>query len=221
MSWLKSSIGKKIVMSVSGILLVGFIVSHLAGSLLIFLGPDAINAYAKKLSDLGPGLWIIRIGLILVVVVHIITSIQISVENRRARPVRYAQVHHQESTLSGRTMMLSGLMLLAFIIYHLLHFTFQSVHPEVAHLVDSAGRHDVYTMVVESFRQPLISGVYIVAMVFLGMHLSHGIGSVFQTLGINQDGKDSRYIRVGRIVGLALALGYIAIPVSILFGVFG
>lgn len=221
MSWLRSSIGKKIVMSVSGILLIGFIVSHLVGNLLIFLGPEAINTYAKKLLDLGPGLWVMRIGLIAVVIVHIVTSIQISADNRRARPVRYAQVHHQESTLSGRTMMLSGLMLLAFIVYHLLHFTFQIVHPEVAHLVDAAGRHDVYTMVVESFRQPLITGVYVIAMVLLGMHLSHGIGSAFQTLGINTDGKDSKYIFVGRIVGLALALGYIAIPVSIFFGIIG
>jgi len=221
MSWLRSSIGKKFLMSVSGILLIGFIAGHLAGNLLIFLGPDAINAYAKKLEGLGPGLWAFRAALILAAAVHIVTSIQISIENRVARPRRYEQVRYQAATLSGRTMVFSGLMLLAFIIYHLLHFTFRTAHPELAHLVDAAGRHDVYTMVVESFRRPWISGAYGVAMLLLGLHLSHAVGSSFQTLGINPEGRSSRYILGGRIAAIVLTAGYLSIPVSVFLGLVG
>ncbi len=218
LSWLRSSIGKKSMMAVSGLLLIGFVIMHLLGNLLIYGGPDVLNTYAEKLRHLGPILWIARLVLLTALVLHIITSIMLAKENRDARPVAYAKQQMLRTTLAARTMMLSGLMVVAFIVYHLLHFTFRVTNPAISNLTDALGRHDVYAMVVFSFREPAIVGAYLIAMALLCAHLSHGIASMFQTLGLNTDRTLPVIERLGHLVAGLLFLGYISIPVSVLLG---
>lgn len=218
-SWLRSSIGKKAMMAVSGLLLIGFVILHLLGNLLIYGGPDALNSYAEKLRHLGPILWIARLVLLTALVLHLITSIMLSKENRAARPVTYAKPQALRTTLAARTMMLSGLMVIAFIVYHLLHFTFRVTNPAISNLTDALGRHDVYAMVVYSFREPAIVGAYLIAMALLCAHLSHGIASAFQTLGLNNDRTLPVIERAGHLIAGLLFLGYLSIPLSVFLGV--
>ena len=217
--WLRSSIGKKACMAVSGLLLLGFVIAHLLGNLLIFYGPDALNGYAHHLREWGPYLWLARGVLLLAVVVHIVTSIHVTLENRAARPQPYRVQRSRETTLAARTMMLSGLLVLAYLIYHLLHFTFRLTNPAVSQAIDPLGHPDVYAMVVRSFQVPAISLAYIVAMALLWFHVMHGIGSAFQTLGLN----NARTLRAvslgGRLLAAAIFLGYVSIPLAVLFGV--
>ena len=216
--WYRSSLGRKAIVAVTGLLFLGFVVMHLLGNLLIFQGPEALNAYAQKLRDFGPLLWMARIGLLLVVAVHIGLSIQLARENRAARPVGYAIHTTQEATLAGRTMVLSGGFLLAFIIYHLLHFTFRITHPEFAHLTDALGRHDVYTMMVRSFTNLPLSAVYIVAMALLALHLSHAVSSSAQTLGVNTERTMPLLEGLSKVIAALIFLGYSSIPVAVLTG---
>lgn len=218
LTWSRSSIGRKLIVAVTGLLLLGFVFGHLAGNLLIFAGPEALNAYAKKLRDLGWLLWAMRIGLIATVLVHILVSIQLARENRAARPIGYAMQRRRETTLAGRTMVLSGLVLLVFIVYHLLHFTFRITHPELAHLTDALGRHDVYTMVVRSFHSLPLSAFYIVAMALLTLHLSHAVSSSAQTLGLSNERTLRRLGLVSKLIAVLIFVGYSVIPVAILLG---
>ena len=216
--WLRSSIGKKVLMAASGMLLLGFVIAHLAGNLLIYAGPNALNAYAKKLRDLGGLLWMARAGLLLAVVGHVWTSVQLSLENRRARPVSYRRQQFMTTTWMARTMLFSGALFVAYVVYHLLHFTFGLTHPAISHAVDSLGRHDVYRMVVLSFQQWPIVVAYILGVAALCLHLSHGIGSAFQTLGVNNERTLVFWERFGQLLSAALFLGYISIPLSVLTG---
>jgi succinate dehydrogenase / fumarate reductase cytochrome b subunit len=215
---LRSSLGKKALMAISGLMLLLFVIGHLVGNLLVFLGPHALNDYAQHLRDLGPLLWVARIGLLAAVAIHIVTSVQLVMENRRARGQRYAVFKPQTTTLGARTMAISGLMVLAFIVYHLMHFTFRVTHPEISHAVDAMGRHDVYRMVVLSFRQPVIAIAYVWAMALLFLHLSHGVGSTLQTLGANTERTIPMAQRAGRLLAWALFIGYISIPLAITLG---
>ncbi len=214
--FLRSSVGRKAVVAVTGLALSGFILGHLAGNLLIFLGPDALNAYAKKLKDAGVWLWAARAVLLGCLAAHIVTSISLARENRAARPVGYATKDHAEATWAGRTMMLSGIALTAFLLFHLLHFTFRITHPAISHLTDALGRHDVYTMVVMSFQQPLLSAAYVLAMALICAHLSHGLGSWVQSLGLATARTIPLAALAGRLLALAIFLGYAAIPVGVL-----
>ena len=214
-----SSIGKKALMAASGLVLVGFVIAHLAGNLLIFAGPDALNGYAKKAEGLGVWLWVVRGGLLAAVAVHIWTSVQLSLENRRARARPYACFRTVETTLAARTMMATGLLLLAYLVYHLLHFTFRVTNPDISRGMDPLGRRDVYTMVVLSFRQPFISLAYIAGMAVLCLHLGHGIASSVQTLGLNNERTIPVVARIGQAVALVIFAGYISIPLAVLFGV--
>lgn len=215
---LRSSIGKKAVMAISGLLFLGFVIGHLLGNLTIFMGPEAINHYAQKLRSLGPGLWIIRAGLLGIIAAHIVSSILLTIENRKARPIAYVRKKTLGTTFAARTMMLSGLLLLAFIVFHLMHYTFRITHPEISHLTDAQGLHDVYAMVVLSFQQLQISAVYLVAMFLLALHLSHGISSVPQTLGLNDDRLIPVYKSIGYAVSALIFIGYSMIPVAVLLG---
>lgn len=206
-------------MAITGLLLFGFVVGHLLGNLTIFIGPDAINAYAKKLKSLGPGLWVMRFGLLAIVGLHIFTAIRITLENRAARPIGYAQKKNVETTYAARTMMLSGFIVLAYIIYHLLHFTVQVVHSDYAQHTDAMGRHDVYSMVVLSFQQPLITLVYIVAMALLCFHLSHGISSLLQSLGLTNEKRIPLFKKIGIAISVLIFIGYASIPASVLLGI--
>jgi succinate dehydrogenase / fumarate reductase cytochrome b subunit len=215
----QSSIGKKYVVAVTALLLILYVLGHLVGNLQIYLGPDRINAYAKFLHDLGPILWVIRVILLAAFVIHIVATIQLAQENRLANPQKYAVAGYQRSTLASRTMIVSGLIVLCFIIYHLLQFTLQVTDPEFREVHDSIGRHDVYRMLILGFRHPLVSLFYVIALFLLTTHLSHGFASVVQTLGINNR-KIANFVSTGgQTLAWVVFAGYISIPATILLGI--
>jgi succinate dehydrogenase / fumarate reductase, cytochrome b subunit len=214
----QSSIGKKYVVAVTALLLILYVLGHLVGNLQIYLGPDRINAYAKFLHDLGPILWAVRVVLIAAFVTHIVATIELARENRRAKPQKYAVAGYQRSTLASRTMIVSGLIVLCFVIYHLLQFTLQVTDPEYREVHDSLGRHDVYRMLILGFKHPLISLFYVVSLFLLTTHLSHGFASVVQTLGINNR-KIGNFVSIGgQTLAWVVFAGYVSIPVTILLG---
>ena len=211
------SIGRKAVMAVTGLLMVLFVVMHLLGNLSIFAGPDGINAYSEKLHSLGPVLWVFRIVMIVAVVLHVVLSIQITLENAAAKPQKYAVARSLKATFAGKNMIWTGVILGAFIGYHLLQFTFH-VTPDVVVGEDAQSRFDVYTMVVSSLVKPLIAVGYLVALVSLFLHLSHGIQSTFQTLGWSNAKLLPEYGRWGKVLSVLFLIGYGAIPVLVLVG---
>ena len=216
----RSSIGKKILMAATGLILFVFVIGHLLGNLLIFAGPDAINGYAQKLRHMAPVLWSVRLLLLTALLLHIWTSVHLAIENRRARgPVGYRRFHPAVTSLAARTMMLSGILVLVYVVYHLLHVTFRTAHPEVAHLTDPLGRDDVYTMMVLSFRRWPIALLYLGGVGLLCAHLSHGAASALQTLGLNDARMLPRFTLVGRVLSWLIFLGYAAIPLAVLIGV--
>ena len=218
-SYLSSSIGRKWIVALTGLGLFGFVVGHLIGNLQVFLGPEPLNRYALFLQSLGELLWVIRLGLLAMVVAHIVFTIKLRMENRAARPVGYAVTNRRAATFPARMMTLSGLMVLCFIIFHLLHFTAQKIDPSFAHMTDAMGRHDVYRMMITGFKNPWASGFYIVAVGLLAMHLNHGIGSLFQTLGLNSAKLRPLWEKGGVAFSWLIFLGYASIPVAVLTGV--
>jgi succinate dehydrogenase / fumarate reductase cytochrome b subunit len=214
-----SSIGLKWLMAVSGIALVLFVVAHMAGNLLVFLGPDAINEYAVGLREMPLQLlWVARAGLGVAFLVHVFTGVRLTNANRDARPERYQVKKAVASTLASRHMMLGGLFLLAFVLYHLAHFTFHGTNPQFADLRDAQDRHDVYTMMVLGFTSPIVSALYVAAMIPLCLHLSHGVSSAFQSLGLS-DPKLSGLVRaLGPFVATVIFVGNVSMPVAVLAG---
>lgn len=212
---LNSSIGNKVVMAMSGLVIVGWLAGHLTGNLLVFAGAEAMNAYAAWLHSQPALLWGARIALLVSAVLHVLTAIRLKRMNSEARPSRYHYNAHVQSTLGGRTMIYSGLLVLAYAIYHLAHFTW---HVEAV-MPAARVQAGVWAMVVESFRQPAISVVYIIANVLLGLHLSHGISSVFQTLGLTSAKWRPVIEKLGPAVAAAMAAGFISIPVAVLLGI--
>jgi succinate dehydrogenase / fumarate reductase cytochrome b subunit len=214
-----SSIGQKLIMAVSGALLFLFIIGHLAGNLQIFLGQKALNDYAVFLKSLGAGLWVMRIGLIAIVLGHFIVAIRLYAQNKAARPQSYKTKNFEKASFASRYMMHAGMIITIFVVVHLLHFTLGVLNPEAFNLVDSQGNHDVYSMVILGFRNQLYSVGYIIAMLMLGLHLSHGLQSVFQSLGIHHSGIVRCARNCGAKLGWLIALGYISIPVAVLAGI--
>jgi len=217
--YFSTSTGKKFLMAVSGAALFGFIVAHLAGNLQIFEGQEAINRYSLFLKSLGELLWAARIGLLAMVGIHIWTSVQLTLENKAARPVAYAEKKFIEASTASRTMIWSGTIILVFIIFHLMHYTFMTVHPEYRNLVDAQGRHDVYSMMVLGFQQPAISIFYIAAIFLLCFHLSHGIYSMFQSLGLQNDKIRACLLKWAPRIAWLIFLGYASIPSAVLAGI--
>ncbi len=218
-----SSIGKKILVAVTGLILLLFLAGHLAGNLLIYAGQDAINDYAEMLKTLlhGSFIWIFRAGMLATFAVHVWFTIALTMENRKARP-RYAHARTIQATLMSRTMILSGLVLLSFVIYHLLHFTVQVApieYRELTQATEDGHRHDVYSMVVKGFSNPLISGFYILSMALLCAHLSHGFASVFQTFGLRSESTRNLFRNIGIAYALVIFFGNISIPISVMAGV--
>jgi len=215
----QSSIGKKVVVGITALILILYVLGHLIGNLQIYMGQNQINAYAKLLHDLGPILWAVRFVLLAAFVTHIVATIQLAHENRLAKPQKYAVPGYQRSTLASRTMIVSGLIVLCFIIYHLLQFTLQVTDPEFREVHDSIGRHDVYRMLILGFRHPLVSLFYVIALFLLTTHLSHGFASVVQTLGINNR-KIANFVSTGgQTLAWIVFAGYVSIPVTILLGI--
>ena len=207
------------IVAATGLVLILFVIGHLLGNLQIFLGPEWINSYAEHLHNLGPILWAIRTFLIAVVVAHIYYTIQLAIENRRARPGRYRRKDIVKATVASRSMVLSGLIVLTFIVYHLLHFTFRTADPRFAALPpDSSGRSDVYSMMVLGFSNPLVSGFYVLGLFLLALHLSHGASSFFQSLGLSNHRLAPRLARGAQIFAWLLFLGYTSIPTAVLLG---
>lgn len=225
MNWLarglSSSVGLKFVAAVTGLCLLLFVLGHLLGNLQVFLGPEALNAYAAKLQGLGPFLWVIRGGLLLVFALHVYAVLRLQIRNWRARPIGYRGLEPLESTLASRTMIWSGLTLFAFLAYHLLHFTFHATNPAHAGALDAQGRTDVYRMVVLGFQQAPIAVSYAVAMGLLGLHLWHGVQSLFQSLGWRHPKYAAFVGGLGVVLSLLLVLGNVAMPLSVLFGLVG
>lgn len=244
-SFYQSSIGKKILVSITGIFLVLFVIGHMAGNLQIFLGPDWINSYAYKLHDLGALLWVIRAALLAIVVVHIVCTIQLTIMNRKARPERYAVSSPTKSTIYSRTMIWSGLIILAFIIFHLMHFTVRTVpgHEYVDGEITMADGttepayimldkkwgvtlqdtephkgHNTFAMMVAGFSYWYISAFYIGSMALLFMHLSHGVASIPQTLGIRNEHWANGLSLAGRVISWVVFAGFVSIPIAILLG---
>lgn len=216
---LTSSIGSKILMALTGLALVLFILVHMAGNLQMFSGQDAMNNYGITLRKFGPLLWAVRLGLLAVALAHVIMSIRLWLQNRAARPSAYAFKNTVQASLASRTMIISGLIILGFLVYHLLHFTLGVTHPDDFALHDAQGRHDIYNMVVHGFQNPLVSGFYILAMVLLFSHLSHGASSFFQSLGWNPPRLNNFIKKFGPVVAWLICLGFVSVPLGVLLGI--
>jgi len=215
----RSSIGRKMSVAGTGVILILFVIGHLLGNLQIFLGPDWINAYSQHLRDLGPLLWLIRVFLLITVILHIYFTILLAIENRRARPEPYIDRQYVRASWASRHMVVSGLVVLAFIIFHLLHFTARKFNPQFSLLkLDSLNRSDVYSMMVYGFQNVYVSSFYIVGLFLLTLHLTHGSSSFFQSLGLNNQRLTPRLAIGGRVFAWLLFIGYTSIPVAVLLG---
>jgi succinate dehydrogenase / fumarate reductase, cytochrome b subunit len=221
-----SSLGKKYLMAASGLVLFLFVIGHLLGNLQVFLGREAINRYGDFLQTNVELLWPVRVFLLGCVLVHIWTAIRLTAENRAARPVGYVKWEPTVAGYASRTMMMSGLIVAAFIVYHLLHFTamVQAVNltgkdfnarPE---FFDPKGRHDIYWMMVTGFRQPLVSLFYIVGVGLLCLHLSHGASAMWQSLGWKKRAYAPFLDGLAKWGAAVIFLGYVSIPIAILTG---
>jgi succinate dehydrogenase / fumarate reductase cytochrome b subunit len=214
----RSSLGKKYVMAITGVILFGFVVGHMLGNLQVFAGPTQINEYAASLKSNLPLLWGVRLTLLLAGVLHLVAGVQLALANRRARPVRYNKKKILASTLANRTLIISGLIILAFVIFHLAHFTAGVVDTSFLALSDAAGRHDVRAMMIKGFQHPVVSGFYIVSVGLLCLHLSHGVGSAFQSLGARSKKTERSFKRAALIAATLLFVGFCSIPVAVLAG---
>jgi len=219
----RSSLGKKFLMAVSGFVLFLFVIGHLAGNLQIFLGREAINRYGHFLQTNPELIWPARLFLLLIAGLHLWAAVKLSVENKAARPVGYAQYRPVGSSYASRTMLMSGLIIFVFVVYHILHFTVQVRYINLTgqsffDFTDPEKRHDIFKMLVVGFNNLWVSGFYILGMALLSLHLSHGASSMFQSIGLKNRAYGPALDSVARIGALLIFLGYSSIPVAILCG---
>jgi succinate dehydrogenase / fumarate reductase cytochrome b subunit len=221
-----SSLGKKYIMAVSGGVLFLFVVGHLLGNLQIFLGAEALNRYGHFLQSNIELIWPVRIVLLTLLVLHIWSAAKLSAENKAARPQAYADWNPTVATYASRTMLMSGIIVFVFIVYHLLHYTvmLQAVNftgrdftakPE---FYDALGRHDIFKMMVVGFNNPWVSGFYVLGVGLLCLHLSHGVSAMFQSLGWKNKTCTPCLDCASRAIAIAIFAGYSAIPIAILLG---
>ena len=219
-----SSLGKKYLMASTGLMLLLFVTGHLIGNLQFFLGSEAINAYGHSLHTTPGILWPARIGLLVLVALHVWSAITLSIENKSARPVAYLNNPSPlAASYASRTMLASGLIIASFIVFHLLHYTAQVrvvnlTGSDFRTLLDVQGRHDVFAMMVTGFSKPIVSGFYVLAVGLLSLHLSHGIGALFQSLGVKSKAWGLLIDRAGVVCAWAIFLGYVSIPAAVLLG---
>lgn len=212
-----STIGLKIIMAVSGLGLVGFVLFHMLGHLqLLTGGRDAYNAYAHFMYGLGGFLWLARAGLLGVIAVHVASAVALKQRNDAARPHAYVVYTPRASTPMSRWMFVTGVGVLAFVVYHLLHFTIGVAHPEHFAALDAEGRRDVFGNFVYSFQNPLVFGAYAIAIVCLAMHLAHACTSVFRTLGLMHGRFRAPLSKVGPSVAVVTAIGFLVPPLACL-----
>jgi succinate dehydrogenase / fumarate reductase cytochrome b subunit len=205
-----STIGKKAVMAISGVVLFGFVAAHLLGNLQIFLGPDQFNGYARSLRHLPLLVWTVRVVLLVMVALHIWSSLQLAVTKSEARPIGYVRSNSAGSAYASRTMYMSGPIVAAFVVYHLMQFTFGVGGTAFE-------RFDAYGNVINGFRVPVVSGFYVLAIGLLCLHLRHGLWSMFQTLGFHHERYLRRLKAAAAIIALAIFLGFISIPIAVVF----
>ncbi len=216
---LSTSVFKKQVVALTGIFLVLFIIGHLAGNLLIFVGPDAFNTYAEKLHDLGALLWVARIVLLAAFVIHIYYTIKLTQENRQAGAGRYAVANPKgDWPFARKTMIYTGLLVFFFFFIHLYDFTFVDPEGEYSVVATSNGEENLglYGLVWNSFLNPLRALFYVLAVIATGLHLSHGIQSLFQSLGLDHDGYTPAVRKTSVVLGAIVAVGFALIPVYVI-----
>ena len=218
-----SSLGKKYLMALSGLVLIGFVFVHMAGNLQILMGQEKINAYAHALQSLPmPILWGSRLFLLAAVVVHAVTAYQLIKENRRARPHSNYIETTKKAGLASLRMGLTGSILLAFIVFHLLHFTIRTIYPEYSDMMTTVGSpdsneiHDVYSMVLAGFQHTWISVFYVVAMFLLCGHLAHGVSSAFQSLGIRSETWRVKLELAAKAYAWLIFVGFSIVPLLVL-----
>jgi len=214
-----STVGKKLFMSVSGMIMLLFIIIHVIGNSTIYFG--ALNAYAEKLHSLPALVWMTRLIMVTMFSVHIIFSIQLTLANSASKPEGYAIKKSLSATFTGKNMIWTGLLIGAFIVYHLLHFTIQIINPGISASIvsDTMGRPDVSGMVVSSFKKAAVSLTYLLAMIALVLHLTHGIQSSFQTLGLANERTLPVIIKTGTVLAFILFLGYALVPILVFAGI--
>ncbi|MBP6773384.1 MAG: succinate dehydrogenase cytochrome b subunit [Gemmatimonadaceae bacterium] len=209
----QSTIGKKIVMAVTGMIGILFVLGHMSGNLLMFKGQDAMHQYALLLRTSMPLLWAVRLALIAAVVLHALSAYQLTMRSRAARPVDYASRRPQVTTFAAKTIRWGGVLLLVFIVVHLLQLTTGTIHPQFTHL-------DPYNNVRVALGNPLIATFYAVAMLALGLHLYHGTWAAFRTLGATPSTAHPLKRRLALLVAIIVALGFMIIPLATLAGAF-
>jgi succinate dehydrogenase / fumarate reductase cytochrome b subunit len=219
----RSTLGKKFVVGVTGLAMFLFLVGHMLGNLKAFMGADAageykIDIYARFLREMGEHmfgqttlLWVARLGLLAAFVLHVVTIIQLQILNRKSRPVGYAKTVYGSATVASRTMFWGGMILALFIVLHLLHFTFGTIHSEFVH-------GQVYANIHSAFSVWYVSVLYLIAMAFVGLHLYHGLWSVFQTLGMDNADRNAALRASATVVSLVIFLGFSVVPLAILSG---
>lgn len=211
-SFFSSTVGKKIVMAVSGLIMVGFVILHMAGNLQIFEGANKLNTYSAFLH--GPAnelLWVLRVILLVSVIAHIVSAYQLTILDRAARPVPYEKRELQAATIASRTMRVGGVLLAIFIVLHVLHFTTLTLQP--APLVEG----DVYANALASFHIWWVTLLYVIAMIFLGLHLYHGLWSSVRTLGFERGRLDPFKRPVAMALAIILWAGFTIVPVAVYF----
>ncbi len=215
----KSSIGKKWLVALTGLVLVGYVIGHLIGNLQIFAAPAQINGYAQLLHSSPLVLWLVRSFLIVCFVLHVVATIKLVVENRAARPSRYAKQNYVQAKWSTRLMAVSGIVVLAFIVFHLLHFTTRSTDAQlqpVEHGGVMKSEYDVHTMVIRGFQDhPLVTAFYALGLFLLCLHLSHGFSSLVQTFGLNSKRTLTPFTRAGTVLAWVIFAGYLLIPLAV------
>lgn len=245
---INSSVGKKYLMALTGLIWAGFVLGHMLGNLQIFLHPYWINSYAYKLQHIPyGGLWVIRLGLLAALVVHVVLAVRLTTENRAARPERYREDRTVQATWASRYMILSGAVILAFFIFHIAHYTAKVVPGQefgdsivfadgttsaaYVPLVTSEGKavvnsfgepkmaHDVYNMMIAGFQRWWVSAFYVIAVFMLMQHLRHGISSMFQSLGLRNESTRTCLNRVALAYAVFVFVGFAIVPVAIMAGV--
>jgi succinate dehydrogenase cytochrome b subunit len=221
LAFYRSTIGKKIIMGVTGLIGVGFVIAHMAGNLQVFISQDKINSYGALLhGPLAEFTWLLRIVLIVAVVLHVLMAYQLTMLSRAARPIGYQKKEPQVATLASRTMKWGGVLLLVFIVVHILHFTTETVDPGHSRgMVDIHGNRDVYGNVVASFHVWWVAAFYIIAMIALGLHLYHGAWSSLRTLGYAKPSPHPLHRRVALVVAIVVWIGFTLVPVGVIAGV--
>jgi len=216
---LRTSVGKKAVMAITGFVMIGFVVTHMLGNLKFFLGAEHFDEYAAFLRTVGEPLvghswllWGLRGVLLLSLVLHMWAAWSLTRQSRLARPVRYAHTDRVQSTYASRTMRWGGVILLLFIVYHLLHMTVGTVHPDFHHGA-------VYENAIAGFQVPIVTIAYTVAMVALGLHMFHGFWSAFQSLGRNSERLDTPLRTVSWLLAVVVVVGFLSVPWAVMLGV--